>query len=114
MVTIAVVSILVVQNSLLCERKVQELKKSQIFHISCITRGLRVKRGQIFTWQTKVPNFFVCRVVIINNFRRGAQSYQLLVPAILDIFTMATSENEGIYFISYLLIHIKYFNGSGV
>ena len=53
--------------------------------------------------------------VIIINFKRGAQSYPLLVAAILDFFfKMAASENEGIYLISYLLIHMKYFNGSGV
>ena len=48
------------------------------------------------------------------NFRRGAQSYQLLVAAILEFFKMAASENEGIYFVSYLLIRMKYFNDSGV
>ena len=53
--------------------------------------------------------------VMIINFRRDAQSYPLLVAAILDFFfKMAASENEGIYFGSYLLIHMKYFNGSGV
>ena len=34
MLTTAVISILVVQNHLLCERKVEELKKSKLFHIS--------------------------------------------------------------------------------
>ena len=52
--------------------------------------------------------------VIIINFRRGAQSYQILVAAILDFFKMAASENEGIYFVSYLLIPMKYFDGPGV
>ena len=27
---------------------------------------------------------------------------------------MTTSQNEGIYFVSYLFIHMKYFDGSGV
>ena len=59
--------------------------------------------------------FLWLECVIIINFRRGAQSYQLLVAAILDFFfKMATSENEGICFISYLLIRMKYFNGSCV
>ena len=51
---------------------------------------------------------------MIINFRKGAQRYQLLVAAILDFFKITTSENEGIYFVSYLFIHMKYFNGSGV
>ena len=38
------------------------------------------------------------------NFRKGAQSYQLLMAALLDFFKIAASENEGIYFVSYLLI----------
>ena len=48
------------------------------------------------------------------NFRRGAHSYQLLVVAILDFFQNGRTENEGIYFVSYLLFHMKYFNDSGV
>ena len=51
---------------------------------------------------------------LIINVKSGAQSYQLLVAAILDFFKMAASENEGNYFVSHLLIHMKYFNGSGV
>ena len=51
---------------------------------------------------------------MIINFKKGAQIYQLLVAAILDFFIMTTSQNEGIYFVSYLFIHMKYFDGSGV
>ena len=51
---------------------------------------------------------------MIINFKKGAQIYQLLVAAILDFFKMTTSQNEGIYFVSYLFIHMKYFDGSGV
>ena len=49
-----------------------------------VARGLRVK---IFTWRTKAPNFSLWfGWVIVINFRRDAQSYQLLVVAILDFF----------------------------
>ena len=51
---------------------------------------------------------------MVINFRRGARSYQLLVAAILDFFKMAAPENEGFYLLSYLLIHMWYFNDSGV
>ena len=48
---------------------------------------------------------FLClEWVIVINFRRGAQSYQLLVAAILKFFKVAASENEGIYFVSYIVI----------
>ena len=64
----------------------------------------------------KSAKFFLwLELVIIINFRRGAQSYPLLVAAILDFFfKMAASEKEGIYFVSYLLIHMKYLNVWGV
>ena len=59
MLTTAVVSILVVQNSLLCDRKLQELKKAKIIHISCISTGLRVKKGPNIFLEDK-STFFVC------------------------------------------------------
>ena len=44
-----------------------------------------------------------------------AQSYQLLVAAILDFFKMAASKNEGIYFVLYFFIHPhEIFIGSSV
>ena len=55
--------------------------------------------------ENKSANFFLClEWVIVINFRRGVQSYQLLVAAILDFFKMAYFENEGIYFVSHILI----------
>ena len=47
------------------------------------------------------------------NFRRGAQSYPPGGGHIV-FFKMAASENEGIYFVSYVLIRKKYLNDSGV
>ena len=58
----------------------------------------------MFSWRTKAPILLYLEQVVVINFRRGAQSYQLLVVAILDFFKMAISENEGIYFVSYILI----------
>ena len=55
--------------------------------------------------ENKSANFFVClEWVVVISFRRGAQSYQLFVVAILDFFKMATPKNEGIYFVLYLFI----------
>ena len=48
------------------------------------------------------------------NFRRGARCYRLPVAAILDFFKMASTENEGIYLVSYLLFYFMYSNDSGV
>ena len=46
---------------------------------------------------------------------KSAELFLWLEWVILDFFLkMAASENEGIYFVSYLLIHMKYFNGSGI
>ena len=54
--------------------------------------------------EDKSTIFLCLECVIVINFRRGAQSYQLLMAAILDFFKVATSENEGIYFVLYSLI----------
>ena len=56
--------------------------------------------------ENKSTNFFVFRV---------RHSDQCLVAAILDLFKMAASENEGIYFVSNILIEShEIFNGSDV
>ena len=62
MLTTAVVSILVVQHTLLCRKRAKYFLGGQRCHFLCLE------------W------------VIVINFRTGAQSYQLLVAAILDFF----------------------------
>ena len=115
MLTTAVVSILVVQNSLLCERKVQELKRAKFSTFPKSLGTLGLNNGPTIYMADKSAKLFLwLEWVMIINFRRGPQSYQLLVAAILDFFKIAASENEGIYFVSYLLIRMKYVNGSGV
>ena len=44
------------------------------------------------------------------NFRRGARSYQLSLAAML-IFLMGALENEGIYLVAHILLHMGYLNG---
>ena len=54
--------------------------------------------------EDKSTIFLCLEWAIVINLRRGAQSYQLLVAAILNFFKVAASENEGIYFVSYFVI----------
>ena len=86
-----------------------------MFNQSMVARDLRVKKGpNIYTADKSAKLFLWLGEVIVISFRRDARSYQLLVVAILDFFKMAAPENKRFYFLSYLLIHMWYFNDSGV
>ena len=87
----------------------KELLTYGVARLSRVARGLRVK---IFTRRTKA--FLWIGQVIVINCRRGARSYQFLVAAILDFFKMAAPKNECFYFLSYLWIHMRYLNDTGV
>ena len=91
------------------KEKYKNWKKARFSTYPAWLGTLGLKKGpNIYMADKSAKLFLWLDWAIIINYSRGAQSYQLLVAAILDFFKISASENQGIYFVSYLLIHMKY------